>query len=507
VTLPVVFDSETGLPSCGWGDASDENVADTDADVGGWRSGTTFTVQALAAVAEPETVVAAFALVIDNGETASSAERTPTPNSRAQPGGTAGRILIVEPPPLVPTAGCHPWPLPENLPAPMGNRQRMFSPIKRPNAAAAYPYLMPSSERDQARHQVAARGLTPAAAAHLTRDALGTIDLAALAPVKTLLKRFFSDEPWTTADDNALAELVGTGEGWWYHDLDDELTLEFGWRAGVFRMDVAPRHPGDTFAGPVVPEATPNPRTIRFLTPLIHEGPSRWYESAAGVDDPRVARLFTEFDDVANVLVGPSFVAVGLQHPDRWEQLLDPMLRSITNEFASTAAELDPVRPAGAAQTAVSPESRTRDAREGNALERAWKELGTLRAADPAQLERILGAAESSESAARQVAARLLVDATGDVAERAWSLLLDDPSRSVRRAAVDAMVDAERPALRPLLERALSDADAWTRWKALRGLVDLGVDPSHAAVAGLADDPDFRVRLEASRALAGLEHG
>src|SRR5205807_3844759 len=92
---------------------------------------------------------------------------------------------------------------------------------------------------------------------------------------------------------------------------------------------------GETFAGPVVPEATPNPHTIRFITPPIHEGPSRWYESANEVDDSRVARLFADFDDVANVLVGPDFVAVGLPRPDRWEALLDPMLRAITNEFVS----------------------------------------------------------------------------------------------------------------------------------------------------------------------------
>jgi hypothetical protein len=365
---------------------------------------------------------------------------------------------------------------------------------------------MANLERDEARREVAARGLTPAAVAHLTRDALGTIDLTALAPVKKLLKRFFSDESWTANDDDALAELAGSGDGWWRHELDDDFTFEFGWRGGAFHMDIAPRHAtGETFAGPVIPEATPNPRTIRFLTPPIHDGPSRWYESAAGVGDPRVARLFTEFDDVANVLVGPSFVAVGLRHPDRWQPLLDPMLRAITNEFASTTADLDPMGAADAERTATSPESRPRDARESNVLERAWKELGRLRTADPAELERILDAAASIESARRQVAARLLVDATEDVAEPAWSRLLDDPSRSVRRAAVDAMVDAERPALRPLLERALADADAWTRWKALRGLVDLGVEPSKAAVAGLAGDPDFRVRLEASRALAGLE--
>src|SRR5438270_71809 len=39
-----------------------------------------------------------------------------------------------------------------------------------------------------------------------------------------------------------------------------------------------------TFDGPVVPEATPNPRTIRFVTPPIHDGPSRWYPSATDVD-------------------------------------------------------------------------------------------------------------------------------------------------------------------------------------------------------------------------------
>jgi HEAT repeat protein len=59
--------------------------------------------------------------------------------------------------------------------------------------------------------------------------------------------------------------------------------------------------------------------------------------------------------------------------------------------------------------------------------------------------------------------------------------------------------------LRPLLEHALGDTDAWTRWKALRGLVDLGVEPSRAAISPLAEDPDFRVRLEAAGALGGLE--
>ena len=69
-----------------------------------------------------------------------------------------------------------------------------------------------------------------------------------------------------------------------------------------------------------------------------------------------------------------------------------------------------------------------------------------------------------------------LADSEPDVAFAAWEQLLSDSSRSVRRATVDAMVDAERDGLRPLLERALLDADAWIRWKALVGLVALGVE-------------------------------
>jgi hypothetical protein len=361
---------------------------------------------------------------------------------------------------------------------------------------------MPETLRDVARREVVARGLTPVAVTHLTRDALGAVELANLAPVKQLLKRFFSDGAWTAADDDALATLAGSGAGWWRHDLDDDFRVEFGWRDGAFRMDVGSRPiRGEMFAGPVVPEATPNPRTIRFVTPPIHDGPSRWYASAAGVDDPRVATLFADFDDIENVLVGPAFVAVGLHRPDRWEELLEPVLRTITDEFASGAQREDqgaagPGRAEGAPATLDQSEPGG-----GRALEQAWRELGSRRADVPADLEEILAAASAPDRAVRQVAARLVGDADADVAAETWSRLLGDPSRSVRRAVVDAMVDAERPALRALLERALLDSDAWTRWKALRGLVDLGAEPSRSALLPLVDDVDFRVRLEAARAL------
>jgi HEAT repeat protein len=56
-----------------------------------------------------------------------------------------------------------------------------------------------------------------------------------------------------------------------------------------------------------------------------------------------------------------------------------------------------------------------------------------------------------------------------------------------------------------LLEAALEDDDAWTRWKALRGIADIGAGSSRVTVEARAADPDFRVRLEAARLLAAAD--
>jgi HEAT repeat protein len=71
----------------------------------------------------------------------------------------------------------------------------------------------------------------------------------------------------------------------------------------------------------------------------------------------------------------------------------------------------------------------------------------------------------------------------------------------VRRSTVDAIAGARREQFRPLLEQALGDGDAWARWKALRGIADLGIGTSRALVEAHAEDADFRVRLEALRLL------
>ena len=50
---------------------------------------------------------------------------------------------------------------------------------------------------------------------------------------------------------------------------------------------------------------------------------------------------------MANVLVGPDFVAVGLRRPDDWEALLAPILAVVTEEFADP--EEGPAVPVGSA--------------------------------------------------------------------------------------------------------------------------------------------------------------
>lgn len=257
---------------------------------------------------------------------------------------------------------------------------------------------------------------------------------------------------------------------------------------------------GETFAAAVVPEATPSPRTIRFATPPLHEGPSRIYGSAAdAADDPPAARLFADFDEVTNVLVGPDFVAVTIARPDHWEELLGPILRVVDDQFAHAPPEAP--RREAPVTLSLSAEPSEGDEHAPRRLERAWSELGVLRGDRAEDLDRIIAASRDSEPARRQVAAALLDDAPPEVAQRVWQQLVDDPSRIVRRSAVDAVAGATRDDLRPLLEHALADTDAWIRWKALHGLGALGPQASRAHVEQLANDSDFRVRLEAGRLL------
>lgn len=88
---------------------------------------------------------------------------------------------------------------------------------------------------DARRARVAAGGLTGAAVAQLN-PVVRALPLEALGPVKQLLKQFFSDQPWTEENDDALADAVGEGAGVddARFELETGLVLAWGWHAGRF---------------------------------------------------------------------------------------------------------------------------------------------------------------------------------------------------------------------------------------------------------------------------------
>lgn len=415
------------------------------------------------------------------------------------------------------------------------------------------------------RQLVAERGLTPAAVNALI-PLLAGVDFEALGEVKAQLLRFFSAGPWTSLDATALDRAVGPppadaidspgGDGVEQvlrHRLDADLTLLAGWVDGTFLIDVETGREDDadteadmeadldgggdvgqgpssgsgntgatsvdlgrTFAYGIVPEPTPNPRTLRFSTAHRPIETSQSHRRGDDTSDPRVAAVFAVADDVVDVLVAADFVAVSIARPGRWHELLEPVLTAVASGFAGDTAdrsdtatdadtgggrEREPIVDVrGRADTPNATAQEIGGRRRPTRLEQAWAELGGLRAGDPDDLDAVLDAARDTSSARRQVAAQLLSHAPEGVAADRWAELVTDNSRAVRRATLDALVGAEREALRPLLEAALTDADAWVRWKALHGLVVLGAEPSAAAIAALDADPDFRVRLEAANA-------
>ena len=96
---------------------------------------------------------------------------------------------------------------------------------------------IPGPELDRLRARVAGEDLTGAAVAALT-PVVRALPLEALTPVKQLLKRFFSDEAWGTADDDELARVVGPGHGSGRHELAPDLVLVWSWDSGRFSLRI-----------------------------------------------------------------------------------------------------------------------------------------------------------------------------------------------------------------------------------------------------------------------------
>jgi len=360
----------------------------------------------------------------------------------------------------------------------------------------------PPDDLDATRAAIAARELVATASGYLTSDVAMRLPFEVLGPFKQLLLRFFSTEPWSEDHADELSKLVAPHleGGWWEHDLGGGIALRHGVREDRYVLWVtggsapAPSIFDRVFDGPVVPEATPHPRKVKFTiggTPA----PGRWYRRTdpGQPDDPRVRRLFAE-PDVTDVMVAGDFVTVGIGARSPWERRLEPLLALVTELFAdSGAATAAPVRTRDEllAEAAAPPAGGPRP-----------EELHMLDPDDDGHRRLLAEALEAPDPRTRRVAVAILAES--DDAETAVEAIrrgLADGARIVRRTAVDAAADAENEGLRGLFEEVLGDNDAWIRWKAVRALGDLGAEASRPALEAMTGDDDFQVRFEASRVL------
>ncbi len=356
------------------------------------------------------------------------------------------------------------------------------------------------ADLDATRAAIDANDLTADASAFLTYEIAVFLPVEELAAFKTLLKRFFSAEPWTDEDAAALSDLVTASieAGWWEHRLGGDIAMAHGIRDGRYVLWVsggAAATAGSifdrVFAGPVVPEPTPHPRKVKFA--LGGEpGPGIWYRRTDGTpDDARVVRLLAE-GDVTDVMVAGDFVTIGIDRSSSWEERLDLLLALVTALFATGEP--------------VAPPVRTREALLHEAghihLDVRPSELHLLDPDDPEHRTRLLQALNADDARLRRMAVAILTESDDpDVRRTAVRAGVVDEARIVRRAAIDAAADTGDETLRGVFEAALASDDSWIRWKAVRALNELGVGRSREAIARLVDDRDFQVRFEVARAL------
>jgi hypothetical protein len=358
----------------------------------------------------------------------------------------------------------------------------------------------PPPDLDQTRAAIAANDLTADASAFITYEVAVHVPFEQLGEFKTLLKRFFSTEPWGAEEAAALSDIVTSAiaDGWWEHRLDGGIAMAHGVRDGRYVIWVSGGTPSATaslfdrvFAGPITPEPTPHPRKVKF-TLGGDPGPGTWHRRTDGdPQDPRVARLFAE-PDITDVMVAGDFITIGLERSSSWETRLDPLLALVGSLFGGDGAIV------------ASPRSREDLLVEAGRvhLDVRPSALHLLDPDAPADRDRLIEALRSDDARLRRIAVAILAESS-DVAVRhdAVEQGFADESPMVRRAAIDAAADTQDEAQRELFERALASQDAWVRWKAVRSLGELGVGRSRDAVALLEHDPDFQVRFEVARAL------
>jgi hypothetical protein len=365
---------------------------------------------------------------------------------------------------------------------------------------------------------VADRNLASAAIEAVVRAAFRRVPPGMMERARAHLRRYFSTASWRIEDDTALAAIVGPGAGSVRTPIAHDLTIVAEFRGGRFRVDVevatrtppvaashsdVPEHAEetvptepeaadsamtgnrlvDTFERPLVPEAGPQARIVRFLTGPGTGGQSGWQRDAEVTRDARVHRLLTAFADINGVLLGSGFVAVELRDDHRWDELLQPMIELVEQLFVPPRTLPLPDRQA----------------------ERARAEFAGVNPETARGIGRVRDALSSPDPAIRQIAMSMMEHDDPFSAERAWRVALDDTNRGVRRAAIAAMARVQQEQLRGLLERALGENDACARFHAAVGLGRLGAERSVPSLERALDDNDVRVRLAARFALSGRE--
>ncbi len=349
---------------------------------------------------------------------------------------------------------------------------------------------------DAARAAVAELGLIGEASQHLTSEIAMHLPFEALGQFKNALKQFFSRAKWTPADEARLSALVTphVPEGLWEHDLGEGITLTHGIVEGIYLIRVSGEAaPGASifdraFSGPVLPEATPHPRKVKFQIGG-KPAPGVWHRRGEEVADERVIALFGD-DDITDVMVAGDFVTIGLARHASWEERLDPLLERVTELFWSGQGSAAP--------------ARTRDEllEEAGRLSVAEVRPEDLHLMDPDRAEHralLIAALDADDPRHRRAAvATLALSGDSDVAKAAVVTGFREDSRIVRRTALDAAADLEDEAFRPLFEEAIFDRDPWIRWRSVRAISAIGVGSSEEKIALAAADEDFQVRFEAN---------
>lgn len=356
---------------------------------------------------------------------------------------------------------------------------------------------------DELRRAVEQRGLIAEASTHLTTEIAMHLPFEALGEFKDALKRFFSGAPWTPADEARLSTLVTAHveNGEWEHELDDDITLHHGIVDGTYLIRLeGDVEAGDSvfdraFSGPVVPEATPHPRKVKF-----HIGgspaPGVWHRRGEPVDDERVITLLEE-DDVTDVMVAGDFITVGIATSSSWEERLDPLLSLVTDLFWTGQESV---------ATSLTRDELLEEAGRLSVSEVRPEDLHLMDPDRPEHRALLVAALDADDSRRRRAAvATLALSGDADVAAAAVVTGYREEARTVRRTAIDAAADREDEVFRPLFEEAIFDRDPWIRWRAVRALDDIGAAPSQEKIVLATADEDFQVRFEATAIWRKLE--